>query len=201
MGLINAFDSANYPRREPLTLQRGARWAWRRDDLLSAYPSASYSWRWVARPEDGISQQRGELAIAGSESGGAVLFEAGQSTTAAYVTGRYVWQLQVTRTSDSEVVTVDSGVVTVTADADDTTDAATSFARQHLRIVEAALLGNTSPEVQSYSVGGRSLSRYSKAELMDLRQRLRHEVAAEDRAALAAAGRHTGMRIRTRFCA
>lgn len=195
----NAFDSENYPRREPATLVRGVRWAWRRDDLLSTYPAASYSWRWVARPESGVTAGQGEISIAGSASGSAVLFEVAAATTATYKAGRYRWELRITRTSDSEVVPEDAGVLLVEPDTDATTDDRRSWARRSLEMLEQALAGNTQPEVLSYSIGGRTIARMSAEERIRWYGFLRHKVAAEDRAALAAAGRPTGMRVRARF--
>lgn len=195
----NAFDSTYYPTSEPRCAVRGARWAWKRTDVLSDYPAASYSWRWVARPERGIDGNQGEIAVAGSASGSDVIFEASITTTSQITLGRYRWQLQVTRTSDSEVIILDLGSLVVTADADDDTADLRSHARRALEIVERAIEGNTSPEVQSYAIAGRSVSRYSRAELMHWRRQYIHEVAAEDRAALVRAGRPAANRVRTRF--
>lgn len=188
MALVNAFDSTNYPTCEPAQLTAGRRWAWRRDDILSVYPAASYSWAWKARPESAVSQTATAITISGSASGTAILFESGISATKLIAPGRYVWDLVVTRTSDSETVTVDSGTTTVLPDpATDTADRR-AFARVALTNVEAAIAGNTSPDVQSYSIAGRSLSRYSLAELMDLRDRLRRDISREDVAAAVSRG-------------
>ena len=47
----NLFDSNNYPQTEPSTLVAGDRWAWKRTDLGSDYPPASYTLAYEARLE------------------------------------------------------------------------------------------------------------------------------------------------------
>lgn len=197
--MANAFDSTNYPRGVPATLPRGTRWAWREDGILADYPAASYSWAWIARPESGVTAGRGEISVSGSASGAAVLFEVATATTQAYPLGRYRWEYRITRTSDSEVVTLHRGIVVIEPDADDTTADQRSTARIALEHVERWLAGERSPQVSYYAIGGLAVSQHPINDLLAWRNRLRHEVAAEDRAALRAAGRASGMRVRARF--
>ena len=41
--MANLFDRDNYPQQEPETLVVGDRWVWKRPDLVSDYPTASYA--------------------------------------------------------------------------------------------------------------------------------------------------------------
>lgn len=178
--MLNAFDSSNYPSGVPTTLVRGMRWAWRDGSLLGTYPAATYSWRWVARPEGGVTANQGEVAIAGSDSGEYVLFEVGSATTKTYLTGRYRWQIQVTRTSDSETVTVLSGIALVAPNVDEDTSDRRSSARVALEHLEDYERGNRSPTVVNYSIGGRSVGHMTAEERIRLTEYYRRRVADED---------------------
>ena len=41
--MSNLFDSANYPTEVPTELQLGDYWAWKKDNLSTDYPTASYA--------------------------------------------------------------------------------------------------------------------------------------------------------------
>ena len=198
MSLLNAFDSANYPTEVPTTLVAGTRWAWKLGTLSSAYPSASYSVKWVARAEAGAANAS-EISITGSASGSDYLFEAAGTTTDGYATGRHAWQLIVTRTSDSETVPVGSGIVTITPDRDTQSGDLRSHARRTLEAIEAMLEGRADSSVQSYTLEGRSIGHYTISELLQFRDRYRREVASEIAAARAARGLAGGGLIRARF--
>ena len=47
--MSNLFDSDNYPTVEPEVLTIGDRWLWKRTDLGSDYPPASYALSYNAR--------------------------------------------------------------------------------------------------------------------------------------------------------
>lgn len=54
-----------------------------------------------------------------------------------------------------------------------------SFATEALEKIEAVLLGKMDNDVQSYTVKGRTLSKYTVAELMQLRDQLKAEIKKE----------------------
>lgn len=179
MALLNAFDSTNYPTSEPALVSRGERWAWKRGDIASAYPSSAYTVRWVARPESEASIAR-EVSIAGSASGSDWLFVLATSSSDDVQPGRYRWQLIVTRTSDSEEVVIDRGAITVLADLDEATGDLRSHARRMLDAIEAAIEGSADSTVLSYTMpNGHSLSHMGVAERMQWRSYYRREVYAE----------------------
>ena len=65
-----------------------------------------------------------------------------------------------------------------------------SFATEMLEKVELMLLGKANNDVQSYSIKGRQLSKYTIGELMQLRSELKAEIEKENfEKALKAAGK------------
>ena len=194
--MANLFDSTNYPTTEPDKIIAGDRIAWKRSDLDSDYPIASYSLKYSARLENAGST---EIEITATESGSDYIVEVGQSTTAAYTAGVYHWQAYIIRTSDSERITVDSGTWEVKANR----DAATTDPRNHVKKVldsiEATIEGRASKDQESYSIAGRSLGRTPIADLILLRDKYRTEYVREQRAERVANGLgHSGI-IKTRF--
>ncbi|MBT6553975.1 MAG: hypothetical protein HON50_00010 [Candidatus Marinimicrobia bacterium] len=194
--MANLFDSTNYPTTEPSDIIAGDRIAWKRSDLDSDYPIASYSLKYSARLENAGST---EIEITATESGSDYIVEVGQSTTAAYTAGVYHWQAYIIRTSDSERITVDSGTWEVKANR----DAATTDPRNHVKKVldsiEATIEGRASKDQESYSIAGRSLGRTPIADLILLRDKYRTEYVREQRAERVANGLgHSGI-IKTRF--
>jgi hypothetical protein len=194
--MANLFDSTNYPTTEPSDIIAGDRIAWKRSDLDSDYPIASYSLKYSARLENAGST---EIEITATESGSDYIVEVGQATTAAYTAGVYHWQAYIIRTSDSERITVDSGTWEVKANR----DAATTDPRNHVKKVldsiEATIEGRASKDQESYSIAGRSLGRTPIADLILLRDKYRTEYVREQRAERVANGLgHSGI-IKTRF--
>ena len=177
--MANLFDSTNYPETEPTQIIAGDRAAWKRTDLGTDYAPASYSLKYSARLENSGST---EIEITASESGSDYIVEVGQSTTAAYTAGVYHWQAYITRTSDSERVTVDSGTWEIKANR----DAATTDPRNHVKkvldAIESVIEGRASKDQESYSIQGRALSRTPIADLITLRDKYRAEWVREQRA-------------------
>ena len=56
-----------------------------------------------------------------------------------------------------------------------------SFASELLEKVENLLLGKADSDIESYSIAGRDLKKYSFSELMKLRDKLKREIEAEKR--------------------
>ena len=53
--MANQFDRSNYPTQEPDELVIGDRWVWRRDDLVSDYPLASFALSYEFHEDSGGS--------------------------------------------------------------------------------------------------------------------------------------------------
>lgn len=193
--MANLFDSTNYPTKEPDVLSVGDRWAWRRTDLVTDYPSASYSFSYIARKEG--TGERIAISSTGSSTGYTV--EVASTVTANYVAGKYVWTAYITRTSDSARIEVGSGYFDIKPNrATDSSDPRTT-AQICLDNIEAYLKDPNNITAASYSIAGRSLSRHSRAELLKEREKFKGEVVREKQAARLAAGLLTNSTIRTRF--
>ena len=175
----SAFDSANYPSREPTQLVVGDRWAWKRADLGVDYPPASHSLKYVLR----LHATGTEIEITANESGNDYLVEVLSATTAAYTAGFYVWQAYIIRTSDSQRVTIGTGTVELVADRDTATGDPRTHARKVLDAIEAVLENRATVDQQEYSIAGRSLKRMPIDELIKLRKTYQAEVDAEERPA------------------
>lgn len=105
--------------------------------------------------------------------------------TGSYVPGNYTWRARVTL--GGEVYTVGQGPIEVAAAFAAATDGR-STARRQLDAVEAVLEGRATSAVAEYTIGGRSLKYMGVPDLLQLRDRLRIDVAREDAATRAAAG-------------
>lgn len=193
--MSNLFDSANYPVTEPATLVAGDRWAWKRTDLGSDYPPASYALRYAARLESAGT----EIAINASESGNDYIVEVASATTATYAAGIYHWQAYIIRSADSERVQVGSGTFEVVADRDSASTDPRSHVKKVLDAIEATIEGRASVDQMGYTVNGRSLQRTPIGDLLTLRDRYRADYLAEQRAERIARGMGGGGKTLVRF--
>ena len=192
----NAFDSANYPSGEPSELVAGDRWAWKRDDLGADYPPASYALSYSARLE---SSGATEIEITASESGSDYIVEVVSATTAGYTAGVYHWQAYITRTADSERITVDSGTFEVVANRDAATTDPRSHVKKTLDAIEAVIEDRASKDQESYTINGRSLTRTSLEDLVNLRDIYKALYADEQRKERIANGQGHSGRVLARF--
>lgn len=191
----NLFDSANYPTREPSELVIGDRWLWKRTDLGADYPPADYSLKYSLRLEGSGT----EIEINAIEIAADYLVEVASVTTAAFTAGRYRWQAYITRSSDAQRITLNSGSVQVKANRDAATGDPRSHARKVLDAIEAVIEGRASKDQEEYSIANRSLKRTPIAELLVLRDRYRSEAANEKSAEDMANGLGSSRRIGVRF--
>ena len=194
--MANLFDTANIAETEPAIIRAGDLTQWKRTDLGTDYANGSYTLKYSARLEGTGST---EIEITASASGADYLASVGQSATASYTVGTYHWQAYITRNSDSERITVDSGTWEVIANR----DAATTDPRSHARImvekIESLLEGRADADVASYSISGRSLTKLSIDELMVWRDRYRAEYRRELQKERVANGDGSGAIVKVRF--
>jgi hypothetical protein len=192
----NEFDSSNYPSTEPTKLIAGDRWAWKRTDLGGYYPPADYALTYSARLEGSGAT---EISITASESVSDYIVEVASATTEAYTAGKYHWQAYITRSSDSERITVDSGTFEVIADRDN----ATTDPRTHVKIVldaiQAVIESRASKDQEAYSINGRSLNRTPLKDLIMLRDKYAALYASEQKAERIANGLGSNSRVLVRF--
>ena len=193
--MANLFDTTNYPTREPESLEAGDRWAWQRTDLINDYPSSAYALSYVLRRE--ITGER--IAITASAGANAYVVEVSSTTTATYNAGRYHWDAYITRTSDSARIKINSGIIEVNPNKATSSDDPRSFAQICLDNIETYLRDPSNVTAASYSIAGRSLSRWGREDLYTERERLKGEVAREKQAEQLARGMLTASTIRVRF--
>lgn len=193
--MANLFDAANYPTREPTEVQAGDRWAWKRIDLVTDYPSSAYSLSYVFRKE--ITGER--IAISTTGSATQYLVEVASTVTADYEAGTYHWVAYITRTSDSARIEVDYGTITVQPNRSTDSSDPRSFAQIALDNIETYLKDPTNLAAASYSIAGRSLSRWNRDDLLREREVLKGEVVRERRAEQIKKGLGTNATIRVRF--
>jgi hypothetical protein len=194
--LANLFDAVNIAETEPAKIIAGDLIQWKRTDLGTDYTNGSYTLKYSARLEGTGST---EIQITASASGDDYLISVGQSTSASYTVGIYRWQMYITRNSDSERLTLDTGTFEVVANR----DAATTDPRTHARImvekIESLLEGRADADVASFSIAGRSLTKLSIDELMTWRDRYKSEYLRELRKERALNGDGSGAQIKVRF--
>lgn len=169
------------PTNEPQSLRAGDTWKWRREDLPD-YPANV--WTLTYR----FKNAAGGFEVVAVADGLAFAVDELAADTAATTAGVYTWAAQVS--NGTEAYTVDSGQMSIlpdlfgTASGDDTAALDTrSFARKALDAVEAVLSGTATYKQKRYEIAGRSLERFDPKDLMDVRDRLRAEVQAENAAA------------------
>lgn len=192
---MDAFAAANYPSREPCELVAGDRWAWKRPELATTYPPASYTLKYAFR----LFSAGTEIEITSTAADFVV--EVGSAATAAFTAGRYAWQAYITRNADSERITVGNGALKILSN----NDAATADPRSHARImldaIESALEGRaTAKQLDLISAGEADRNAaHDPAFLSVQRDKYRAEVAQEEAAEKVAQGLGDSRRIYTRF--
>jgi hypothetical protein len=169
----------------PSTLTAGDTWEW--DAEYGDYPADT--WTATAYFENSAES----FSVASTADGTTHVFAALATATDDYKAGSYYVQVRVV--SGAESYTVETGWVTVGADPASAVKVDhRSWARRTLDAVEAFLEGNATTAQQSMSIAGRSISRWSLAELLQFRSQLRGEVRTEEQGANAGLGRDIKVR-------
>lgn len=170
----------NIPTTEPASIVAGDTAKWLK--TLADYP-ASAGWSLVYT----LINADHKIVITSAAQGDDHLVNVAATTTTAWHAGAYDWRAQVTNAG--EVYTVGAGRITIAPsfDAVNKLDSRTP-SRVMLDAVEAVMLKTASTNVQEYEIAGRRLKHYSMGELLQLRDRLKGEVAREEAAQQAANG-------------
>ena len=193
--MSNKFDSTNYPSQVPTELQLGDFWAWKRDDLSSDYPVASYSLSYEFNLVDGATASN--FTITATESNNTYIIEA--SNTASYAKGNYNWVSYMTRSSDSARVKLEEGFVDVQDNYATTSASVRSHAKIVLDSIEAVIENRANIDQASMSIAGRSLSRMSIDELLTFRDRYKAEYLKEVKIQRIKNNRGSGNTIKVNF--
>ena len=194
--MANLFDAANAPTTEPEIVSPGDFIQWKRTDLGSDYPPASYTATYVARITGGGST---EIQVTGTASGSDYLFSVSSTTSADFVAGIYHWQLEIKRNSDNNRIIVDRGYFTCTPDLDINGADPRSHAEIMIAKIESILSGKADSDVASYSIAGRSLAKMSFKELTDARDYYKKEYQQQVIAERIRKGQGTGATVQVRF--
>ena len=194
--MANLFDRANYPTTEPTELYVGDRWMWKRTDLGTDYPTASYSLSYVLRH---LHSGNTHIDITALEDGNDYIVEVASATTAGYTHSDYRWYAFITRSSDSQRIEIGSGTVSVYPNRVTANDDPRTHAEQMVYKIQLVLQGRADADVMSYSIAGRSLSKMSPDELVQWRDYYLAEVAKERRAEAIKLGKGVNSRILARF--
>lgn len=194
--MANLFDRANYPTSEPTELYVGDRWMWKRTDLGTDYPTASYSLSYIFRH---LHSGNTSISITATEVDNDYIIEVPSATTAGYTHSDYRWYAFITRTSDSQRLEIGSGTVSIYPNRVTANDDPRTHAEQMVYKIELVLSNRADADVLSYSIAGRSLSKMSPDELVKWRDYYLAEVAKERRAENIANGKGVNSKILVRF--
>lgn len=197
--MANLFDTGNVPTTEPATIVAGDLLQWKRTDLGADYANGSYTLSYKARLEGTSAGSSVVITITASASGDDYLVSVGQSTTASYTAGDYRWQAYITRNSDSERLTIDSGTFEVAANRSASTADPRSHVKTMLDKIESILEGRADGDVAAYSINGRSLTKLDITDLLMWRDRYRADYLREVHRERALNGTATGSTVVARF--
>jgi hypothetical protein len=194
--MANLFDADQAREGEPTEIVVGDFIQWKRSDLVDDYPLSEYSVEYVARITGGGAN---EIKVAATETGGTYLITVDSATSADFVAGYYHWQLEVTKTSTGDRIVVDRGAFTAVVDLDDNQADPRLFEEKMLAKIETILLGKADADVSSYSIAGRSLTKYSYQELQDLHDQYEAKVNRHKQLERIKLGKTTHHTVKVRF--
>ena len=193
--MANKFDSTNYPTSEPNELQLGDFWAWKRTDLSTDYPTASYALSYEFNLVDGSTAANSTLTA--TESNDEYIIEV--SNTTSYTSGEYNWVSYITRSSDSARIKLSEGFTEIQENYATTTSSVRSHAKKVLDAIEAVIENRATMDQSSMSIAGRSLSRLTIDELLQFRDRYKAEYLKEVKKARIKNKKDSGNTIKIRF--
>lgn len=193
--MANKFDSTNYPTSEPNELQLGDFWAWKRTDLSTDYPTASYSLSYEFNLVDGSTAAN--FTLTATESNDEYIIET--SNTTSYTSGEYNWVAYITRSSDSARIKLSEGFTEIQENYATTTSSVRSHAKKVLDAIEAVIENRATMDQSSMSIAGRSLSRLTIDELLQFRDRYKAEYLKEVKKARIKNKKDSGNTIKVRF--
>ena len=194
--MANLFDPAQSPTTEPEKIVVGDFIQWRRTDLSDDYPNTLYTANYVARIAQGGSS---EIQLPSTVYGEDYLFTVDSETSTDFVAGYYHWQLEIVRISDGNRIVIERGSFTAIADLDVNGADPRSHAEIMVDKIQTILEGKADSDVSSYSINGRSLTKFSPSELLEWRDYYKKKFAKEKRAEMVALGKKTNSTILMRF--
>jgi hypothetical protein len=122
-----------------------------------------------------------QISINTAADGDTHLVNLVEADTTAWDPGRYEYQAWVTNGTDSHMVESGAIVIKPNFRAQANGYDGRTHAEKVLDALEALIEGKATVDQQSYSVGGRSVTRLTPAELAEWRDKYRREVSAQRR--------------------
>lgn len=193
--MSNLFDSINFPTTEPIELQLGDFWAWKRVDLSTDYPTDAYSLSYEFNLNEGATASN--FTLNASEANDEYIIST--SSTTSYTKGTYNWIAYITKTAGSARIKIGEGFTEIQENYATTTASVRSHAKIVLDAVEAVIENRATMDQSSMSIAGRSLSRMSIDELMTFRDRYKTEYLKEVKIARIKNGKGSGNTIKVKF--
>ena len=176
---------------EPEKLTAGVTWKWKK--TISDYPASEWALTYYLR-KDGASA----TSFSAAADGDSYLVTVAAATTAAYASGIYDfigWVIKGT-----EKYEVFNSMIEVLPNPTNTSAYdPRSHARKVMELIEAAMEGRAENGMESYSIGGRSISKIPLGQLRELWEKYKQDVAMEEQAERLVNGRRSGKNIGVRF--
>ena len=181
------------PTTEPDEFFEGDTVTWTKD--LSDYPASVWTLKYNFVSDDASAKNETTTAAA---DGDTHVITISKAESGAYTAGDYKWFSYVEDAGETVRYSVATGSVTVHPDQTSDTDAR-SHAKKVLDAINANIEGIASKEQQSYSIAGRSLSRYTPAELYEFKQQYESLYNKELQDEQIANGGGSGRTVKVRF--
>jgi len=181
---------------EPSELVAGDTWTWKRSDLASDFPTASWNLVYALKAEGSTAAPE---SLPATKSGNVYTVTKSAIDSAGYVAGIYDWTAFAIRISDSARQRVAFGQFLVLPNPITSTVDPRSHSVKMLAAIEALLEGRSLENHNSYSIKDRSLTKMTPDELMKWRDYYKTEVLNEKAAERARLGKATGRTFAARF--
>ena len=162
---------------------------------LSDYPASVWTLKYNFVSADAGAANETTTAVADGDTHVVTMAKA---VTDAFTAGDYKWFSYVEDAGETVRYSVASGSMTVNPDQSSDTDAR-SHAKKTLDAICATIEGIATKEQQSYSIAGRSLSRYTPAELYEFKQQYEALYNKELQDENIANGGGSGRTVKVRF--
>lgn len=166
----NLFDVDNYPEIEPSSVVKGSLWTWKRSDLSGVYNPTAYDLQYKFSNRDDGS----EFTITAGVIDNIFVVEAEVSDQVEAMVGYCQYNTFIVRKSDSKKIQIFEGFMDIEAET-----SGESYAYATLKAIRATIQKTASKEQQAYSVAGRSLSRRTVQELLELELEFQKRVENE----------------------
>ena len=163
--------AAPIPTTEPTRLTAGDTWEWTKT-FADYLPADGWALSYVVTGPS-------TLRFSATEDGTGFAVTVAAATTKTLPGGAYRWASYVT--SGSTRKQVGEGLLDVVANFEAITvgSSTASFAARNLSVVEAAIEGRLPSHLEEYQIAGKVVKHMAIMDLMNLRARLRQEVARE----------------------